>query len=199
MTVVMWTIGQIAERDKVSKQAISKTVGKMRTEKGDDWIEFDGLGRVAKVSIAHYDEYRQRFVNPAKASAPIRTMDERPVAETAGEIEARQNESFDEARRQNEWIKNAREKLRHQEDAKLLMRADRVRAAEKMAGSEIKAIVSRLPNKADDLAATFAAGGVHALRLELRKVAVDMLDEIAKKLDEIAAAAPDEDELIGDM
>lgn len=194
----MKSIREISERDNVSRQAVSKTVASIRVEKGDDWIEFDARGRVARVSVAHYDEYRQRYVNPAKASAPIRQMDEKTY-ESAGEMEARQNDSFDEARRQNEWIKNARDKLRHQEDAKLLMRADRVREAEAMVGGEIKAIVSRLPNKADDLAATFAAGGVHALRLELRKVATDMLNQIASKMDGIAAAAPDEDELIGDI
>ncbi len=195
MTVVMWTIRQIAERDKVSKQAVSKTVAKMRADKGEDGIELDGLGRVAKVSVAHYDEYRQRFVNPAKASAPIRSGDDVPVA-AAQDPPRRQEDSFDEARRQNEWIKNAREKLRYQEDTKLLMRADRVREAQTMAGAEIKAIVSRLPNKADDLATALGRSGVHGLRLKLRDIANEMLTQIADKLNEIANTAPDEDELI---
>lgn len=186
----MWSIGEIAARDKISKQAVSKTVASIRAEKGDDWIEFDARGRVAKVSVAHYDEYRQRYVNPAKASAPIR-----PSSESAGPL-LPQSESFDEARRQSEWIKVQREKLRLQEQTGQLIRADRQREAARRVGVEIQAIVNRLPNKADDLAAAFTAGGVHGLMLELRKVGGDMLMQISGKLEEIAAAAPDEDALI---
>lgn len=195
MTVVMWSIGEIAKRDGVSKQAVSKTVAKMRADKGDEGVELNGLGHVAKVSVAHYDEYRQRYVNPAKALAPIRTGEDAPVLADAPQPK-RQEDSFDEARRQNEWIKNAREKLRYQEDTKLLMRADRVREAQAIAGSEIKAIVNRLPNKADDLATALSRTGVHGLRLKLRDIATEMLMQIADKLSEIANAAPDEDDLI---
>jgi hypothetical protein len=191
----MWTIKQIAERDKVSKQAVSKTVGKMRADKGDDGIELDALGRVAKVSVAHYDEYRQRYVNPAKAAAPIRNGDETPVTADAA-VAKRQEDSFDEARRQGEWIKVQREALRLQEQRGQLIRADRQREAAKMVGAEIQVIINRLPNKADDLASAFSRDGVHGLRLKLRDVATEMLTLIADKLNEIALAAPDEDDLI---
>jgi DNA-binding MarR family transcriptional regulator len=74
--LIMWSIGQIAERDGVSKAAISKAVKKLIEQRPETPKELDGQGRVLLVSVAHYDEFRQRFVNPAKATAPIRAAGE---------------------------------------------------------------------------------------------------------------------------
>lgn len=191
----MWSLGQIAERDGVSKPAISKQIKKLIEAKPETPSELDGLGRVLKISLAHYDEYRQRFVNPAKATAPIRSID--TASPSAPAIPP--GDTFDEARRQSEWLKVGRERIRHQEEIGQLVRKDRLSDAVKVAGTEIKTVVNRLQNKADDLALAVSREGVHGVRVLLRKIAFDLGNEIADKLGVIAEAAPEMDSLIEDI
>ncbi|MGQ2968904.1 MAG: hypothetical protein ACT6RF_09165 [Allorhizobium sp.] len=154
MADVMWSIAQIAVRDGVSKPAVSKTVKKLTEARPDTPIERGSQGQVLKVSLAHYDEYRQRHVNPAKATAPLRGPDgsNEPRGISDPGRSPRDEESFDEARRQAEWLKVGREKIRHQEDAGQLIRKDKQEQAASVIGGQIQAIVRRLPNKADELA-----------------------------------------------
>jgi hypothetical protein len=188
--LIMWSIGKIAERDNVSKPAISKSVKKLIEARPDTPVSLDGQGRVLAVSLAHYDEYRQRFVNPAKATAPIRsveTLSAPPLAPT---------DSFDEARRVGEWLKVGREKIRHQEQLGQLLRADMVDEAVRAAGAEIKTVVSRLANRADDLALAVSKEGVHGVRVALRRIAFELGNEIADKLEQISAGAAADDAMI---
>lgn len=179
---IMWSVGQIAARDGISKQAVSKTLQRL-VEAGDVPVERDGRGRIAKVSLAHYDHARERFINPAKT--PVRS--EAPAAmPTAGPA----SESFEEARRQSEWMKVAREKIRHQEELGLLVRADGIAAALEQSGREIQMIVARLPNRSDDLALAVSKEGVHGLRVMLRQVAFELNETIARQLATVAATAP---------
>lgn len=196
MTDVMWSIAQIAARDDVSKAAVSKTVKKLVEERPDTPIERGGQGQVMRVSLAHYDHFRQRFVNPAKASAPIRGADagldqrgEPPRTPAA-------SESFDEARRQAEWLKVGREKIRHQEECGKLIRKDQTEQAVAVIGTELQAIIRRLPNKADEVALAVSKEGVHGARVLLRQIASEIGNQMADKLEAIAAAAPEHDALI---
>jgi len=191
----MWSLGQIADRDGVSKPAISKQIKKLIEAKPETPAELDGLGRVLRISLAHYDEYRQRFVNPAKATAPIRSIE--TASSSAPAIPP--GDTFDEARRQSEWLKVGRERIRHQEEIGQLIRKDRLSDAVKVAGTEIKTVVNRLQNKADDLALAVSREGVHGVRVLLRKIAFDLGNEIADKLGVIAEAAPEFDPLIEDI
>ena len=193
--MIMWSIGQIAERDMVSKPAISKQVRKLIDAKPDTPVELDGQGRVLRVSLAHYDEYRQRHVNPAKATAPLRPIEGTSDGERQ-DPPPRAADSFDEARRQSEWLKVGRERIRHQEEIGLLVRRDMLSEAVRTVGAEIKTVVSRLQNRADDIALAVSKEGVHGARSLLRKIAFDLGNEIADKLCAIAAAAPDSDPLI---
>ena len=188
--LIMWSIGQIADRDKVSKPAISKAVKKLLEARPDTPVALDGQGRVLGISLAHYDEYRQRHVNPAKAVAPIRPSD------VGVSPPLNPSDSFDEARRIGEWLKVGREKIRHQEQLGQLMRADRVEESVRVAGAEIKTVVARLANRADDLALAVSKEGVHGARMALRKIAFELGNEIADRLEQIAAAAPEVDALI---
>jgi DNA-binding transcriptional ArsR family regulator len=183
-TPLIWsTATEIAERDGVSQQAVSKAIAKFAAS-GELPVERDGRGRIVRVSLAHYDHHRERFTNPAKAKL-------RPVGDLgpAGPANAAAD-SFEEARRQNEWLKVTREKLRHQEELKQLVRADVIAEAQTIAGREIQAIIMRLPNRADDIALAVSREGQSGARILLRTIAFELAEQIADRLGEIAAAAP---------
>lgn len=198
MNDLMWSIAQIAARDGVSKAAVSKTVKKLAEDRPDTPIKRGGQGQVLAVSLAHYDHYRQRFVNPAKASAPLRLPEDPAGSRTDTELPVRNEDSFEEAKRQNEWLKLGREKIRHQEDCEDLLRKDRVIEGVIKVGGEIQAIIKRLPNKADALALAVSKEGVHGVRSILRQIVFEMSNEIADKLEQIAEASPERDPLIED-
>jgi hypothetical protein len=189
--LVMWSIAQIAERDGVSKPAVSKAVKKLTDDRPDTPVQRDPQGRVMLVSLAHYDEYRQRFVNPAKATAPIRS-----VQSMSGTVPLDPSDSFDEARRQNEWLKLGRERIKHQEDLKQLIRKDKLDEANRHVAREIQNIVKRLPNYADQLALAVSKEGVHGVRVLLRSVAFELGNAIADRLVAVSSEAPETDAVI---
>ncbi|VVT15209.1 helix-turn-helix domain-containing protein [Hoeflea sp. EC-HK425] len=189
---VMMTLSEIAERDGISRQAISKTVREL-IAKHEIPVERDSRDRIVRVSVAHIDHYRGKFQNPAKVMASRPSVSgEKPKRgdTTASETDA---DSFEEARRRNEWLRYSRLKLEHDEACGKLIRAELVEAALDSLGREAQALVARLPNHADDLSVPFAKEGVHGLRLALREVAHKINLSIAEKFKEIAAAAPDKD------
>lgn len=192
---VMWSIAQIAERDGVSKQAVSKTVKKLTEDRPDTPVERGLQGQVMRVSLAHYDHFRQRFVNPAKATAPIRSPE---GGESRGDDRrvVPASDSFDEARRQAEWLKVGREKIRHQEECGQLIRKDQTEQAVAIIGTDLQAIIRRLPNRADDIALAVSKEGVHGARVILRQIAFEIGNQMADKIEAIAAAAPEFDPLI---
>jgi DNA-binding transcriptional ArsR family regulator len=199
---LVWrTVGEIAVLQGVSKQAVSKVLKRL-VEAGDVPVERDGRGRIVRVSLAHYDHARERFTNPAKTGARAgdngdSDADRNPTPPTGGRTVV-QTDSFEEARRQNEWLKVTREKLRHQEELKQLVRADVIAEAQTIAGREIQAIIMRLPNRADDLALAVSKEGQFGARTLLRTIAFELAEQIANRLGEIAAAAPAGDEMIED-
>jgi hypothetical protein len=191
--LVMYSVAQIADRDKVSKQAVSKAVKKLLDERPDTPVVRGNQGQVLQVSLAHYDEYRQRFVNPAKATAPIRSISTGTIG---GPVDP--SDSFDEARRQNEWLKLGRERIKHQEDLKQLVRKDKLEEANRIIAREIQNIVKRLPNNADQIALAVSKEGVHGVRVLLRTIAFDLGNAIADRLVAVSGEAPETDELIED-
>lgn len=191
-TLIMWSVAQIAERDGVSKQAVSKAVKKLVDDKPETPVERDGQGRVMRLSLAHYDHHRQRFVNPAKATAPIRA----PSSPSSPPSPINPSDSFDEARRQAEWLKVGRERIRHQEEVGQLVRKDMLEDAVRTVGFEIQAAIKRLPNRADDIALAVSKEGVHGVRVLLRQIAFELGNEIADRLSAIADNAPATDDLL---
>lgn len=177
---VLWSISQIAERDGISKQAVSKVVQALIADH-DLPVERDVRGRVSRVSLAHYDHHRGQFANPAKVAA---ARPARPVPE------GDRGDSFEEARRQNEWLKVEREKLDQARERKLLVRVDMLSEALDRVGREIQSIIARLPNKADEVALAGAKEGVHGVRVLLRDVAFELNTKVADGLSSLASAAP---------
>lgn len=189
---VMWTAVQIAARDGVSKQAVSKTVRKLLEDRPDTPVQRGDRGQVLSISLAHYDEYRQRFVNPAKAAAPIRHNGGGQKLNSSVELGA----TFEEARRQAEWLKVGRERIKHQEDLKQLLRKDKVEEANQVIAREIQSVVARLPNHADAIAIAVSREGAHGARVALRTIAFDLGNSIANRLQAVADEAPEFDPII---
>lgn len=183
---LMQSVSEIAARDGVSKQAVSKTVQALLSVMTDVPVDLDGRGRVLRISVAHYDHHRERFMNPAKMATS-------PAKKTP------QGDSFEEAKRQSEWMKVSREKIRLDEDVSNLIRADKVHKAAQTITHEISLIVHRLQNRADELAAIVAKEGVHGVRVALRAIAFDLGNEIADRLVELAEDAPEFDPLIEEL
>lgn len=195
MSNIMWTLSEIAARDGVSKMAVSKTVKRLRQSDPGAPVELGAQGQVLRVSLAHYDHFRERHVNPAKLPLPTRT--DPAEAERPGGP-SRMEDSFEEARRQAEWLKVGREKIRHQEECNQLLRKDRIDDAHKTISAELLSIIRRLPNRADDVALAISKEGVHGARVVLRQIAFELGNEMADRLAEIAAGAPEHDPLIDD-
>lgn len=182
---VMWSIGQIAERDGISKQAVSKIVKKLVSDHGIP-VDRDGRGRISAVSLAHYDHHRDRFTNPAKQQ-PAGQEKTKPAAPA---------DSFEEARRQREWLALERAKIEHQVEIGQLVRMDGLVSALETTGREIQSLVAKVEHRADDLAIAVSKEGSHGLRLALRKALFETNNRIAERLSEIAGEAPKGDQPI---
>jgi biotin operon repressor len=67
---VMLSVKQLAERDGISRAAISKRVTRLRDS--GLHVELDRQGHVALVNSAQYDELLNKYADPSKAQAPGR-------------------------------------------------------------------------------------------------------------------------------
>lgn len=178
----MWTVKQVADRDGVSKQAVSKKV-KDLVERHGLAVERDGQGRVVALNVAEYDHLRGRYGDPSKVQAP-RQMDAPPPP----------SESYDEALRQKTWHEAERRRIELEEMKGRLVPVAAVENIVAESGAAIASVIDRLPSSADDLAAAVARDGSHGLRVALKKLANAMREEIAKKLDKVAVTRRSEDE-----
>jgi hypothetical protein len=189
----MWTIGRIAERDGVSKQAVSKKVQALAANHGLE-ITRDARGRISAVNVAGYDHLRERFGDATKAQAPARDdVDELPLP-SAAVGKPKGGDSLDEAQRQRAWIDAERARMRLAEEKKELLRADGVCDALDVCGAEIARIIDRLAISADDIAAAVGRDGAHGVRVLLKSIAQKMRADIATALAAIAADAPELEE-----
>ena len=189
--LVMWPIKKIAERDKVSVPAVSKRVKKLIKEH-DLPVERDKRDRVSAVSVAHYDHHCGFFGNSEKNKKPEQDGD------AGDELSPRVKESRDEALRQDAWLSLSRKKIAHEETVGALVRADKYTDALQTVGRTIQREISRLQNRADDVALAVSKEGEHGARLALRKIATEMGNSIADALEEIAAEAPKHDAVLED-
>jgi len=190
MDNIMVAPAHVAERDGVSKQAVTKLVRDL-AGKAELPVERDSRGRITHFSLAHFDHLRERFASSEKVAA-ARSMSRAPTK--TGNVPA--VDSRDEALRQEAWLKVGRERLRQQELAGNLVRADLLAEALAKAGREIQAMVARLPNSADDLAMAVSKEGAHGLRVALRETAFEINAKIAGVLTDLKLQARDSDPVI---
>jgi len=184
---IMWSIKQIAERDEVSRQAVSKGLAKLISDGHEVPIERDSRGRVSKISVAHYDHHRSFFGNSEKGKLP------EPDNDRGDELGGRLSESRDEALRQDAWLSLSRKKIAHEENVGALVRADKYAEALSVAGRVIQHEIGRLHNRADEVALAVSKEGERGARGTLRKIAADLGNKIADVLAEIADKAPEHD------
>ncbi len=186
---VMATPAEVAARDGVTKQAVTKLVRRLVVDHSLP-VERDGRDRIVRFSLAHYDHYRGEFASSEKVAAARK---DGPPAQPVNSSTSR-----DEALRQEAWLKVGREKLRRQEHIGQLVRADRMRDALTVCGREIQASIARLQNKADDMALAVSREGSHGLRVLLRQIAFDLNTEIAGRLAAIVETAAEHDDVLED-
>lgn len=183
----MWAIGRIAERDGVTKQAVSKHVKRL-VEQHALSVERDGQGRIAAVNVAEYDHLRGRFGDPSKAQAPAPAAGADQVDLPLAPTKPANPESYDEAIRQKTWLAAEKSRLELAELKGELLRASAVAGAVVRCGEDIARIIDRLPNAADDLAVAVARDGVHGLRVTLKNLARRMRIDVAAAMDTLAKA-----------
>lgn len=182
---VMWTVSEVAARDRVSKQAVSKKVRDL-VDVGLT-VERDGKGHVKKLNVVEYDRLRGRTDDPSKAQAPGRSA----IAPAPKPVD--DEDSYKEALRTKTWHESERLRLDLEERRGELVRVDSVTDAVVTCATSITAIVDRLPNVADDLVAAVSREGVHGVRVALKQLAAKLRTEIAEALAGIAENAPKTD------
>lgn len=190
----MWTVSEVAARDGVSKQAVSKKVKALADKHGLS-VERNGQGHVVRLNVAEYDHLRSRFGDPSKDQRPLfdGAAGTLPTGAKAAEPE-KPNESYDEALRQKTWHEAEKRRLELAELKGDLVRVAAVVDAVVRCNEEITRIVDRLPSATDDLAAAVARDGAHGLRVELRKLATRIRDEIGDAMEAVAAGRAGERE-----
>ena len=172
---LMMTISEIAERDGISKQAVSKRVAAL-VEEHALVVDRDGQGRVTKVDVAQYDHLRAKHGDPSKDQRP----EHRPAEPAA-------SDSYDETLRQKTWYYARAKGLALDEQIGSLVRVDELEGAADACGEAITLIVRSLQNETDALAATVARDGAQGLRFALKNIETRLLNEISAALAALAA------------
>lgn len=185
---VMWSVTRIAERDGVSRQAISKQVARMVEHHKLD-VSRDSRGRVCAVNIVHFDDLRRRFGDAGKARA---SEPERSASPIEPDQPPGSDATLDGARRIKLVHETELLRLRLAEDAGDLLRKDMIEAGLDRLAEEIGRIVD-LPQHADVIAAA-SGKGLHELRIVLKRLTVEMRSAISGHAAAMAAAAPQRDE-----
>lgn len=201
MEEYIWvTPAQVAERDSITKQAVTKSVRKL-VDAHDLPVKRDGRGRVTKFCLAHYDHLLERFGNSEKlAEGRLSGEPKSPdLLDQPKSGSQHKPDSRDEALRQDAWLKLRRSQLQMEEEVGSLVRRDTLEQALKTCAQEINLLVSRLPNQSDALAQAIAREGESGVRVALRKVAFNLNTAIADRLAEVFEAAPETDEMTEEL
>jgi DNA-binding transcriptional ArsR family regulator len=177
---VMWSIQQIAERDGVSKQAVSKQVARLVERHGLN-VERDSQGRVTAVNVAEYDHLRGRFGDPSKAQAP------KPAAGVLDTPAVASSESYEEALRQKTWHEAEQKKL-----ALALTKREQIPIADLddavvPLSDALVGTFEDLVSRADEIATALTRGGLQHLRATLKKIAADQRRRAAEALEQLLA------------
>jgi len=179
----MWSIAQIAERDGVSKQAVSKKARRLAQSHGLTTTR-DLQGRIATINVVEYDHIRGLVDDPSKARTDRRAPDKlqglTPPSAVVGE-------TYDEALRQKTWYEAERSRLRLEEEKRQLVRVDELTDAVVDIASSIVRIVDRLPGRADELMLAFERDGVAGLRAALKIAASRMRDDISSEMERLSS------------
>lgn len=172
---VMMSVAELAERDGVSRPAISQKVKRLVEQHGLS-VERDDRGRVSRVNVAHYDLLRERVGDPSKDQRPQRDDQQSPT----------DPDSYDEARRKKTHYEAERERLLFEAQVGELIKVADLEPAIDACAEKIAAVIRGLQGETDALASAVARDGVHGLRVALKALETKMLAEIATALEGIA-------------
>ncbi|GEP11808.1 ArsR family transcriptional regulator [Methylobacterium gnaphalii] len=196
---VLWSVSQIAARDKVSKPTVSNHVARL-VERQGLYVERDTRGRVSLVNVVQYDSLRAQFSDPSKAQAPTVEPDA-PLPAPAAEVptvRAPAKDSYDEGLRQKVWFDVEKRRLETAEIRGKLVRLDRYTSSVASCGAELARLIDALPQEADAFAVELDFDDVHRVRLALKGLAVRLRGKLSKRFESLAAGAPALDEPLGD-
>jgi hypothetical protein len=183
---VMWTVSRIADREGISRQAVSKQVARLIEHHSLD-VSRDGRGRVSTVNIVNFDDLRRRFGDSGKAHEPAAKAPQLKADPTS-------DDTLDGARRLKLVYETESIRLRLAEESGQLVRMDVMTEAITRLGEEIARVVD-LPQHADTIAAA-SARGLHELRIALKRLTTEMRTAIADHCAGVAMAAPQKDEAL---
>ncbi len=178
------TIGAIAERDQITRQAVAKMV-KTLVERHNLPVEHDRRGRVSGVDIATYDRLRGQHGQSSQVrhTSPPTVSTETDDATVDG---ARRLKTIEETRLL---------RMKVAAEAGNTIRRDRHEEAMARLGEEIARCVDLIPF-IDRLAAAHSQGDMHGLRVEVKKVTTEIRARISDACAGAALAAPERDELL---
>lgn len=178
------TIGAIAERDQITRQAVAKMV-KTLVERHNLPVEHDRRGRVSGVDIATYDRLRGQHGQSSQVrhTSPLTVSTETDDATVDG---ARRLKTIEETRLL---------RMKVAAEAGNTIRRDKHEEAMARLGEEIARCVDLIPF-IDRLAAAHSQGDMHGLRIEAKKVTTEIRARISDACAGAALAAPERDELL---
>jgi DNA-binding transcriptional ArsR family regulator len=180
----LMTIGELASREGVTKQAISKTVKRL-IEQHHLAVERDARGRVAKVDRENFDRLRHIHGDSTKRHEPAPPEPFAPPT----------NATLDGARREQIVEATRLTRLRLAAEAESLVRVDRVEEAASRLAEEIARQVDILPFL-DDLIAAYQREDMHGVRMAAKRCNEQMRARIAEACAQLAQAAPARDDTI---
>ncbi len=178
------TIGAIAERDQITRQAVAKMV-KTLVERHNLPVEHDRRGRVSGVDIATYDRLRGQHGQSSQV---------RHTSPSAASTET-DDATVDGARRLKTIEETRLLRMKVAAEAGNTIRRDRHEEAMARLGEEIARCVDLIPF-IDRLAAAHSQGYMHGLRIEAKKVTTEIRARISDACAGAALAAPERDELL---
>lgn len=197
---VMWSVSRVADRDGISKQAVSKRVRDL-AERHALQVERNGMGAITALNVVQYDLLRSRYGDPSKAQAPPRPEegeegDEPAPARTPA---APSRNSYEEATRQKAWFDVEKRRLEAAELRGLLIRRDLYEAAVGTCSDEMVRVIDLLPQEADALAVELGLDDVHLVRIALKGLARRLRVKLSKAFETLQAGAPALDEPVADF
>lgn len=176
----MWSISRVAERDKISKQAVSKRAKLFAAERGLI-VSRDARERITAINVVQFDQLCAQHGNASKA--------QKPKALTAQQSADRgqPGRSYNDALREKGWLEVEQRRLELARSKGELIPIAAVMQSLADCSAVIVKVIERLPAQSDDLAASVGRDGTHGLRVALKKLADQMRREIADAVSAVGA------------
>ena len=178
------SVSALAREFGISKAAVSKSVSAYARDHGLSVQRRGEAGPVVGVNAVQFRALRARYNDSVKA------RDEAPSAVLPTAVS-----TLDEERRQKLVVDRSLAALRLHEEAGRLVRKDLI--AESLVGMAAEVVRTLdLQRFTDDIAAAMATGGVHGLRVELKKISHRLREDIAAQFEMAASLAPSGDDML---